>query len=93
LWHFAALRQDDEVIDGFQLVFYCLDKKEEILLDEYHFILGMIENIYQMMEGKPEIHCMQGGAHAGNSKIELQMPVAVEGKARHTIAPFNPQGF
>ena len=86
LRHLSGLRHDHEVPDGLQLVLYQLHEEEQVLVHENDLVLGVVQDVDEMVRGQPEIHRVKRGPHAGDTEVKLQMAVAVQGDAGHAVA-------
>ena len=93
LGHLAALRHDDVVLDGLQLVLDRIDDEDQIFVDEHDLILGVIDDVDEMVQREAEVRGVQGGPHAGDAEVELQMPVVVQRHAGHVVAALYPEGL
>ena len=91
LGHLAALRHDDVVLDGLQLILDCVNDEGHLLVDEHHLILGVVDDVDEMVQREAEIRGVQGGPHAGDAEVEFEVTVVVQGHAGHMIAALYPQ--
>ena len=76
-----------------QLVLDRLDDRHQVFLDEQDLVFRVVEDIGEMMQGKPEVRRVQHRPHAGNAEIQFKVALVVQRDARHPVAPLDAERF
>ena len=67
-------------------VFQRLQQRQKILIDKDHPVTGMVDDVFQVRRGEPDIQGMEHRPHGGHALIEFQVPPVIPHKAGHPVA-------
>ena len=87
LRHFPALRKNDIMLHRFELILDGVDDEGQVLVDEHHLVLGVVDDVDEMVEGEAEVRRVERGADTGDPVVEFEMTVRVQRHARHVVSP------
>ena len=79
-WLLASVREHHDMLDGLQLVFDEIHKQEKVLIHEEDLVLGMVDDVDEMILRQPEVSRVQNRPVARHAEVELQVSVVVEGQ-------------
>ena len=80
------VRHDDETLDRLERVGEPLQQRYEGEVDEDVRILGVVDDVDELLGEQARIDGVQDGAHARHAVVELEMPVAVPRHGADAIA-------
>ena len=62
------------------------DQRQEGLVDEQDLVLGVIEDVHQLLREQPGIDGMADQAGAGDTKIDFQVAIVIPGQGGGPVA-------
>ena len=74
------------VLDTFALRCELLDQSAKAEIEEHDLVLGMPDDVGELIVEKPRIDRMRDRAHAGNRVIKFEVTIAIPGKRRDPVA-------
>ena len=69
-----------------------LDRRQEVEVDEEELILGVVDDVDDLLGEEPRVDGVADRAHAGDAVIELEMAVAVPGQGADAVARLDAEG-
>ena len=60
-------------------------------IDEQQSVLGVVDDVFDLLREQPRVDRVQYGAHAGDRVVKLQVPVVVPGERADTVAGSDPR--
>ena len=84
--HVRGVGENDEALDRRQAVGDRLQERDEGEIDERHPVLGVVHDPGDLLGEEARIDGVIDRAGAGNAVPAFEMPVAVPGERRHSVA-------
>jgi len=82
VWSAALLGvgHDDIFLYGLELIFKWFNEEVKIFVDKKNAVLGVINDVNQIFNGKTDIKRMQNSAMQGTPKLKFHMAMVVQSK-------------
>ena len=82
----APASHDDVVGDSPEARSELGEDRNERLVHEDHPVLGVVDDVGQLLGEQADVQRVQHGADAGGGEVELEVALVVPGEARHPVA-------
>ncbi len=82
----TAVCHGDEVMHAFELRRQRGNQRREADIEEEKLVLGVVDDVRDLLLEQPRVHRVQHRTHAGHAKEQLQVTVAVSGHRAHASA-------
>ena len=89
--HGRLVAQQDETLDGGQLVLQVFHQGHEVEIEENDAIARVVEDVGHLGAEQPRVDRVADRAHAGNGVEQLEMAKAVPGQRRDWLARRDPE--
>jgi len=77
---------DDVVLDGRPRGGHLLGERHKRQVEEQHLVLGVVDNVGELVGEEPRVDGVAHGADAGDRVIGLEVAMVVPGDRRHPVA-------
>ncbi len=77
--------EQDVVLDILEVLRHLLEPGEQRAIDEHDPVLGMLDDVGQLLGEHVDVEGMADGAAAGDGEVELQVLVVVPGEGGDTV--------
>ena len=79
------------MLDSLQLIGDRLDQRQQRRVDEDDFVLGVVDDVFELLMRQADIQGVDDGAGAGDAEVEFQMLIIVPGEGTHAVARLDAQ--
>ena len=86
-----AVGHGHDVANARQLGQQLLDRGQQVEVDEQELVLGVIDDVDDLLGEQARVDGVADRTHAGDAVIQLEMPVAVPGQGADAVARLDAQ--
>ncbi len=87
----VAVADDDVVLDGLEGGGELLEDGDERVLDQDHLVLGVVDDVGELLGEEAHVEGVEDGAHAGHGHVDLEVLADVPGEGGDAVALLDAQ--
>ena len=82
----VAVADDDVVLDGLEGGGELLEGRDQRVLDQDHLVLGVVDDVGELLGEEAHVEGVEHGAHAGHGHVDLEVLADVPGEGGDAVA-------